>query len=366
MDIALDREFLAVAARRLGHLIPNLPEQPSYGKRRAADRHDRLADGDVRPRLSRLIVCDKGYAETVSASNATAPLADPRHCRGIESIFWTLKARGLHGLRARTRRSCSHSPPASGSTTTSTSPPAPSHTSPPNGARNQSSRRRAVEAGAGARGRARGRAARQPHAPRAQGAAVDRRGPYQPLDRPEVVPIRSHGRISPIAHPPRAAPLFAGPTRAPSARSTVGGRTPGSASRCSCRNRTRGYGPRSTAARETRARIRVVGVGAVATGLARLAANASDQALVFERSAPGRRPCGPTPAVTPTAWLRDTGGDGQPIFAPMLSVSWKRSCRPSGVPAGRALDRDAPAQEVGCDIARERLDDRGAAGRRAR
>src|SRR5205085_7722315 len=39
MDIASDREFLAVAARRLGHLIPKLPKQPGYWKRRA-----RLAD----------------------------------------------------------------------------------------------------------------------------------------------------------------------------------------------------------------------------------------------------------------------------------------------------------------------------------
>src|SRR4051794_5868521 len=39
MDIASDREFLAVAARRLGHLIPKLPKQPGYWKRRI-----RLAD----------------------------------------------------------------------------------------------------------------------------------------------------------------------------------------------------------------------------------------------------------------------------------------------------------------------------------
>jgi hypothetical protein len=39
MDIPSDREFLAVAARRLEHLIPKLPKQPGYWKRRA-----RLAD----------------------------------------------------------------------------------------------------------------------------------------------------------------------------------------------------------------------------------------------------------------------------------------------------------------------------------
>src|SRR3954452_470790 len=31
MDIPSDREFLAVAARRLGHLIPKLPKQPGSG-----------------------------------------------------------------------------------------------------------------------------------------------------------------------------------------------------------------------------------------------------------------------------------------------------------------------------------------------
>lgn len=39
MDISSDREFLAVAGRRLGHLFPKLPQQPGYWKRR-----NRLAD----------------------------------------------------------------------------------------------------------------------------------------------------------------------------------------------------------------------------------------------------------------------------------------------------------------------------------
>ena len=34
MDIASDREFLAVARCRLRHLIPRLPKQPGYWKRR--------------------------------------------------------------------------------------------------------------------------------------------------------------------------------------------------------------------------------------------------------------------------------------------------------------------------------------------
>ena len=35
MDIPSDREFLAVARARLRHLIPKLPKQPGYWKRRA-------------------------------------------------------------------------------------------------------------------------------------------------------------------------------------------------------------------------------------------------------------------------------------------------------------------------------------------
>jgi hypothetical protein len=35
LGIASDRRFLAVAARRLGHLFPRLPQQPGFFKRRA-------------------------------------------------------------------------------------------------------------------------------------------------------------------------------------------------------------------------------------------------------------------------------------------------------------------------------------------
>jgi len=34
MGIPSDRRFLAVAAKRLGHLFPVLPSQPAYWKRR--------------------------------------------------------------------------------------------------------------------------------------------------------------------------------------------------------------------------------------------------------------------------------------------------------------------------------------------
>jgi hypothetical protein len=55
MDIPSDREFLAVAARRLCHLIAKLPKQPGYWKRRArlADTIDWLT-AMFRPGLPRL------------------------------------------------------------------------------------------------------------------------------------------------------------------------------------------------------------------------------------------------------------------------------------------------------------------------
>jgi hypothetical protein len=42
MDIASDREFLAVAVQRLCHLIPKLPQQPGIGSARPAGTIDRL------------------------------------------------------------------------------------------------------------------------------------------------------------------------------------------------------------------------------------------------------------------------------------------------------------------------------------
>lgn len=60
MNIASDREFLAVARRRLRHLLPQLPAQPGYWKRR-----DRLSDT-----IEWLIGC----------SRRTAPATVTRSC----------------------------------------------------------------------------------------------------------------------------------------------------------------------------------------------------------------------------------------------------------------------------------------------
>ena len=49
MDLTSDREFLAVAGKRLSHLFPELPGQPGYLKRRRRlAETNRLAHGRVR------------------------------------------------------------------------------------------------------------------------------------------------------------------------------------------------------------------------------------------------------------------------------------------------------------------------------
>src|ERR1700742_1399365 len=240
MNIPSDREFLAVAAKRLAHLFPVLPQQPGYLKRRrrlsdaiewlcaifAQDspgfrdeivlldstpvecgrsvetaRRSELADAcgygycrshsrwfwgmrlhlaagpDGTPRAAILapadqkerevalrllpmalhggeqLICDKGYAgrdlQATVAETFGATVLRPSRTdepdnqlqlssirQRIESIFWTLKHRlvafepeaVLEGPEPASRQSCSHSPPASGSTGASTAHPAPSTT----------------------------------------------------------------------------------------------------------------------------------------------------------------------------------------------------------------------------------------------
>src|SRR3954453_2883858 len=72
MDIASDREFLAVAARRLCHLIPKLPKQPGYWKRRArlADTIDWLT---AMLRRTALAMSTMSCSSTPPRSNAAAP-----------------------------------------------------------------------------------------------------------------------------------------------------------------------------------------------------------------------------------------------------------------------------------------------------
>src|SRR6266536_2557443 len=155
MNISSDREFLAVAEKRLGHLFPALPKQPGWHKRRrrlsetiewligvfAADspgHSDPVVLVDSTPvecgrsvetsRRSQLAdVCDKGYRsadfEREVRERFGARILRPRRKdeppqplnvsklrQHVESIFWTLKdrlglerhgARTLQGIRAR-------------------------------------------------------------------------------------------------------------------------------------------------------------------------------------------------------------------------------------------------------------------------
>ena len=107
MGIPSDRRFLAVAAKRLGHLFPRLPQQPGYFKRRRrlADTlewligifasqspgfHDDLLLIDSTP-----VECARSR-ETVKRS-ALADAADYGWCGSHSRYFWGLR---LHAIFA--------------------------------------------------------------------------------------------------------------------------------------------------------------------------------------------------------------------------------------------------------------------------
>ncbi len=98
MGILSDRRFLAVAAKRLGHLLPRLPQQPGYFKRRR-----RLADtlewllgtSPAKARASTTTCCGVDSTpvpcaqsrETVRRS-ALADAADYGWCASHSRYFW--------------------------------------------------------------------------------------------------------------------------------------------------------------------------------------------------------------------------------------------------------------------------------------
>jgi hypothetical protein len=107
MDIPSDREFLAVAAKRLGHLFPRLPAQPGYWKRRgratetidwliamfAKDSpgfHDRVVLIDSTP-----VEC--GRSVDTSRRSALAPACAHHYSRSHSRWFWGMR---LHLLAA--------------------------------------------------------------------------------------------------------------------------------------------------------------------------------------------------------------------------------------------------------------------------
>jgi hypothetical protein len=108
LGVASDRRFLALAARRLGHLFPQLPQQSGYFKRRQrlADviealiaefaRHcpgweDELLLVDSTP-----VECARSV-ETVRRSQL-ADAADYGYCRSHSRFFWGFRLHGLFAL----------------------------------------------------------------------------------------------------------------------------------------------------------------------------------------------------------------------------------------------------------------------------
>ena len=107
MDIASDREFLAAAATRLGHLFPKLPKQPGYWKRRL-----RLADTiewlcamfaqDSPGYFDDVVLLDStpvecGRSVETSRRSALAPACAHHYSRSHSRWFWGMR---LHLLAA--------------------------------------------------------------------------------------------------------------------------------------------------------------------------------------------------------------------------------------------------------------------------
>src|SRR4051794_25339701 len=108
MGIPSDGRFLAVAAKRLGHLFPQLPQRPGYWKRR-----QRLADviealigefAKLSPGFEHdLLVVDSTPVEcarsieTVRRSQL-ADAADYGYCRSHSRFFWGFRLHGLFAL----------------------------------------------------------------------------------------------------------------------------------------------------------------------------------------------------------------------------------------------------------------------------
>src|SRR5215207_2455761 len=107
MDIASDREFLAVAAKRLRHLFPRLPKQPGYWKRRA-----RLTDTiewlcamfaqDSPGYFDDVVLVDStpvecGRSVETARRSALAPACAHHYSRSHSRWFWGMR---LHLLAA--------------------------------------------------------------------------------------------------------------------------------------------------------------------------------------------------------------------------------------------------------------------------
>jgi transposase len=107
MDIPSDREFLAVAAKRLGHLFPQLPAQPGYWKRRrrATETIDWLIGmfaHDCPGFFDDVVLIDStpvecGRSVDTSRRSALAPACAHHYSRSHSRWFWGMR---LHLLAA--------------------------------------------------------------------------------------------------------------------------------------------------------------------------------------------------------------------------------------------------------------------------
>ena len=107
MDIPSDREFLAVAAKRLGHLFPRLPAQPGYWKRRgrATETIDWLIGmfaKDSPGFRDRMVLIDStpvecGRSVDTSRRSALGPACAHHYSRSHSRWFWGMR---LHLLAA--------------------------------------------------------------------------------------------------------------------------------------------------------------------------------------------------------------------------------------------------------------------------
>jgi Transposase DDE domain len=108
MGIASDERFLAVAAKRLCHLFPQLPQRPGYWKRRQrlADVIEALIgefaklspgfDHDLLVVDSTPVECARSV-ETVRRSQL-GDAADYGYCRSHSRFFWGFRLHGLFAL----------------------------------------------------------------------------------------------------------------------------------------------------------------------------------------------------------------------------------------------------------------------------
>ncbi len=122
MGIPSDQRFLAVAAKRLSHLFPRLPQRPGYWKRRhrLADLIEaltaefaRLSPGfydDLLVVDSTPVECGRSV-ETVRRSQL-ADAADYGYCRSHSRYFWGFRLHGLFALDGTPRAIALTSPKA--------------------------------------------------------------------------------------------------------------------------------------------------------------------------------------------------------------------------------------------------------------